>query len=714
MGVLSDPDPDLRADAMDALARCARPEDAPAIRRSLAGDPVGEVKMAAIRALARLKDVSSVGLLRALARSRCEAEVAWEELDGGWDDWLDVQVAAIEALGAIGADEAVDDLIEIREDEEGQDLDHVVFSTLARLPARGVPALHGFLEHKGARVRERALAALSTVGRDALAPLREALVRDPSPDVRRLAIDCFDEGDETLAALASNDPDAAVRCAALARAAPVRADVWRSALRDPDEAVRAVALEARGSEPALEARGSEPALEARGSEPAGSDEPDLVANVEAWLRTAAAPLATVCAAVLPTLAGTRSQSALCEAAEDTERHPEVRIAALRSLGGIETQESVDALSRAAVDRARQVRLAALAALVELSGSAAGDVADRSRAVLTDAVRGSLVPEPSEEASNGRDGTPAPEVAARHHDGKAEAAAPDDGTSPTLTPPSSGPDDEASGTDETEPAYPRSTLDAIGGRVLSPAQPGAAAAPSDDGGRPSKPAPKIRPGRVAVEGPDHFSQDLRVVALRLTAECAGDGIEEALLEAAASTVPALRTAAFEAIARRAAAMPLSSDLTEIAVEALQDGDPSVRAAAARALSARGDAGLHLAPLLDDPDDGVRAAALKAVATTHPERTVGGLRDPSASVRGAALDGVAGCGQGALFEQAMKTIVEGGFTDTLNQACRRHPVARQVLLGMLREAGTLSPQDLLMILEAVAHAMDREDDRFARPL
>ena len=704
-GVLMDPDPDLRADAMAALARCARPEDAPTIRRSLAGDPVAEVKVAAVRAVARLKDRSSVGLLRALARSRCEAEVAWEELDGGWDDWLDVQVAAIEALGAIGADEAVDDLIEIREDEEGQDLDHVVFAALARLPARGVPALRGFLEHRDARVRERALAALSTVGRDALAPLREALVRDPSPDVRRLAIDCFDESDETLAALASNDPDAAVRCAALARAAPARPDVWRSALRDPDEAVRAVALEARGSEPALEARGSEPA---------GSDEPDLVANVEAWLRTAAAPLATVCAAVLPTLAGTRSLSALCEAAEDAERHPEVRIAALHALGRIETQESVAALSRAAVDRARQVRLAALAALVELSGSAAGDVADRSRAVLTDAVRGSLAPEPSEEASDGRDGPPAPEVAARHDDGKADAAAPDDGTSLALTPPPSGPDDEASGTDETEPAYPRSTLDAIGGRVLSPAQPGAAPAPSDDGGRPTKRTPKIRPGRVAVEGPDDFSRDLRVVALRLTAECTGDGIEEALAEAAASTLPALRTAAFEAIARRAAAMPLSPDLTEIAVEALQDGDPSVRAAAARARSAQGDAGGHLAPLLDDPDDGVRAAALKAVAAARPEKAASGLRDPSTAVRSTALDGVAGCGQDDLFKQAMKTIVEGGFTDTLNQACRRHPVARQVLLGMLREAGTLSPQDLLMILDAVAHAMDSEDDRLARPL
>ena len=64
--------------------------------------------------------------------------------------------------------------------------------------------------------------------------------------------------------------------------------------------------------------------------------------------------------------------------------------------------------------------------------------------------------------------------------------------------------------------------------------------------------------------------------------------------------------------------------------------------------------------------------------------------------------------------MKTIVEGGFTGTLNQACRRHPVARQVLLRMLCDADSLSPQDLLIILEAVGHAVDTEDDRLARPL
>ena len=664
--VLMDPDPDLRVDAMTALARCARPEDTPAICRSLEGDPVGEVKVAAIRALARLKDGSSISLLRALARSRCEPEVAWEDEDTGWDEWLDVQVAAIEALGAIGADEAVDDLLEARADDEGQDLDHAVFGALARMPGRGTPALRGFLRHTDARVRERALDALAAAGREALTPLRETLVCDASPRVRRLAIDCFDDGDETLASLAQKDPDASVRAAALGRAGALHPDIVRSALRDPDETVRAVALEARGSKPA------------------GEDEPDLVANVEAWLRTAGVSLATVCAAVLPVLAGARSLPALGEAAMESERPMEVRITALRSLGGIGTEESLQTLRRAAVDSARQVRLAALAALVEMTKSAPGDIADLAWAVLTDAVRGSLALA-QDEAGQG-----APE--------------PDAETSPEPAPQDS--DDEASDSAAAEPAYPRSTLEAIGGRPIATARPGTETSPSDDDTGSSRRTPKLRPGRVAVEGPDDIGEDLRLTAIRMAAQCKGDQIDEALAEAAEEATPALRTAAFEAIARRAAATPLSPGLTNVAVMALKDRDPTVRAAAAQALAARSETVRHLAPLIDDPDDKVRAAALKAVAEADPDEASRCCRDPSPAVRGAALGAAIGSGNEALVEKSVRMVVDGGFVDTLVQACRRYPVARQSLLAMLCKPDELSPPARLMILEAMSHAVDAE--------
>ena len=484
--------------------------------------------------------------------------------------------------------------------------------------------------------------------------------------MRRLAIDCFDDGDETLASLAQKDPDASVRAAALGRAGALHPDIVRSALRDPDETVRAVALEARGSKPA------------------GEDEPDLVANVEAWLRTAGVSLAAVCAAVLPVLAGARSLPALGEAAMEGERPMEVRITALRSLSGIGTEESLQTLRRAAVDSARQVRLAALAALVEMTKSAPGDIADRARAVLTDAVRGSLALA-QDEAGQG-----APE--------------PDAEMSPEPAPQDS--DDEASDSAAAEPAYPRSTLEAIGGRPIATARPGTETSPSDDDTGSSRRTPKLRPGRVAVEGPDEIGHDLRLTALRLAAACEGGEIDAALAEAAGEATVALRTAAFEAIAHRAAATPLSPGLTNISVMALKDRDPTVRAAAAQALAARSETVRHLAPLIDDPDDKVRAAALKAVAEADPDETSRCCRDPSPAVRGAALGAAIGSGNEALVEKSVRMVVDGGFVDTLVQACRRYPVARQSLLAMLRKPDELSPPARLMILEAMSHAVDAE--------
>lgn len=657
---LMDPDPDLRADAMAALVRCARPEDAPAIRRSLESDPVAEVKVAAIQALARLKDEPSIPLLRGLVLSRCEPAIAWEERESAWDDWLDVQVAAIDALGAMGAANAVDDLIRARDDEDGQDLDHVVFGALAQIPGRGVEVLRGFLGHGGARVRQRALAALSKAACGLLLPMREALVHDSSPQVRRLAIGCFGEGDDTLAILALEDPDASVRAAALARTVPARPDVVRSALRDPDEAVRAVVLEACASQPAR------------------ADEPDLAANAEAWLRTAGARLATTCAAVLPTLAGAGALNTLRKTADDETRQPEVRIAALRSLGTIETGEAVDSLRLAAANRSSQVRLAALAALAQLVRTASGEVRRKAILVVTDAVRGALLVTPEGKA-------PQAEASAETADDSRPADAED--------------------TETVELSYPRSTLEAIQTRGLRTVPSPPAAAPKEEqAGSPARRG-RARPRRVAIEGSgdaDDIAMDIRLTALRQVADCTGEAIDTALADAAGSDSPELRTAALDAIARRAAAMPLSAVLAVTLKEALDDREPPVRAVAARALAAQDDAARHLAPRLQDPLDTVRAAAVSAVAAAHPEGVGGGFRDPSPLVRRAAIDGTAAHADAALLENGLRMVVEGGWADSLAEAGRRHPQAHRLLLVLLREDETLTRQGVLMILEALSRA------------
>ncbi|MEM7024649.1 MAG: HEAT repeat domain-containing protein, partial [Pseudomonadota bacterium] len=201
---LRDEDPDVRTDSMAALVHCARPEDANAIRDSLIGDPVNEVKVAAIEALARLGDHDSIPLLRLLVRDRAEDQIAWED-DDGFDPWLDIQIEAIGALGDLGAAEAIDDLLEARVDELGQDLDLEVFRALARIP-EGINGLLRILGDRDPRVRRRALEALSAAGPESLAPLRNLIRSDRSPEVRALAITCLAPDDPAVRTLALDDP----------------------------------------------------------------------------------------------------------------------------------------------------------------------------------------------------------------------------------------------------------------------------------------------------------------------------------------------------------------------------------------------------------------------------------------------------------------------------------------------------------------------------
>ena len=166
---LLDPDPDVRSDAMEALARVACPEDADTIRRSLEGDPVREVKLAAVGALARLRDRASVDLLRALVSSRSEDRVAWEDEAGDWEDWLDVQVAAIAALGEMGVAEAIEGLLAARKDEFGQALDVQVFDALGRIGEEGLDRLLAVIRSEDGLARQRAADALGRVSPETMA-----------------------------------------------------------------------------------------------------------------------------------------------------------------------------------------------------------------------------------------------------------------------------------------------------------------------------------------------------------------------------------------------------------------------------------------------------------------------------------------------------------------------------------------------------------------
>ena len=683
---LLDEDPDVRSDAMAALVTCARQEDADAIRRSLMGDPVREVKVSAIQSLCRLKDGASIPLLRVLVKDRCDHDIAWAEDSSIWDDWLDVQDAAITALGALGVHEAIEDLLEARNDEMGQDLDHVIFATLGQIPDGGIAALLDFLRDGNARVRERALSALSKARGDLLAPMSDLLVQDASPDVRRLAIGCLDRDSPLVPDLALRDPDITVRSAALAAFVSSRLDIAEAALADPDEEVKALALEAvvAGSEQ--------------------SDSHDLAANVQTWMETGGARLAATCAAVLPQLSGGESVDALCRVAADTDRPQEVRIAALRSLGTIGAENSIETLRNAATDPIRQVRTSALAALAELAKQGPEPLCSEAQDVLVGAIRADLT------------GADAPLAIAAEAEkvsfidaSKVEDAAPrgiritPDGEIVSMEDlPDHLNDQDDIGSNVIEGQFPQSTLRAI--QTQQTALSWAADAPlsDDEPAQPSTSKPEGRRRRVAVDGPDDTSNDLRLVALRIAADCPGYEIEQALAGALSEEMPDVRVAAFEAMAQRSEKTPLSSDVISKLTNALDDPDPHIRGYASRAVAmGSNNAADHLAACLDDPDAIVRAIALKTVAASAPDVTMAGFRDDSALVRRSALESVLEFGNTSNLKEGLRICLEEGRIDSLAEAIKRSTEARSILISIL--AGeNMTRRQTHSALEALAAA------------
>lgn len=235
LAALMDEDADVRVDAMTALRRLALSADAEVIRQSLEGDPVREVKLAAIETLTRLRDENSIALLRALAQSRSEDLVAWEDETDVWDDWLDIQVAAIRALGQMQLAEAIPDLLALRDDSLGQNPDVVVFQALAMIPDAGPTALLSVAKTEAGPGRKRALEAFSRSDPNLLRPYLDYLIGDDAADVRALALPLLKASDDRAAYLALKDPDTGIRRKALAMFAGARPELATAALSDDDE-----------------------------------------------------------------------------------------------------------------------------------------------------------------------------------------------------------------------------------------------------------------------------------------------------------------------------------------------------------------------------------------------------------------------------------------------------------------------------------------------
>lgn len=662
---LLDEDPDVRADAMAALVTCGRVSDADTIRRSLMGDPVREVKVAAVQALCRLNDRASIPLLQALAKDRCNNDVAWDEADGPWDDWLDVQLAAVEALGDMAAVEAVQDLLDARADELGQDIDLAVFAALAKMPGPGIEALLALVKDGTPRERIRSLSALSKAVPDLFAPMIGDLVGEADPDVRGLAIPALDADSPHVKNLALDDPDPSVRSAAIYAFGASRHDLLQPALHDDSEEVRALALEA--------------IAEHRVS----LDMDDVSANITAWLQTAGTRLAVACVRMLQELGGTDAVAALCDVAGDTERSEEMRHAAICALGRDPTEEVLTVLTACAKNPSRQVRLAALSTLTDIVARAPAPLAEDARTILIEAMQGNLVGSHEASGRSGDDPQSDVGVSKVEDEGPGKIAiTPDGDIVPAEDVGTRSEADDSAREAAPENAFPMSTLDAIQAPATALSEADEDPLSQDDLDRLVEGRPKPRRKRVAVDGPDDFAEDLRIVAIRTAADCPGAEIDLALADLADTSAPTVSLAVLEAAAQRSQHMELGEPLKDKVAQRLGDPDALIRGAAARAVGndTQGERDL-LSPHLNDADPVIRAIALTALAPVRADAVIAGLDDPAPVVRRAAMDFILSPGGETQLEEAIRTCLEANQTDCLAQACKHSTRAREILTSAL---------------------------------
>ncbi len=347
---LLDEDSDVRTDAAEALCKLADSRAGVQLLENLLGDPCTEVKLAAIDTLAKLNDKAVIPWLRRIVRGR-DAEIAWDEdefYDSGWDDWVDVQIRAVQALATLNAGESVPDIVEAMRDENAQDMTEAAFKALACMGKPGIDALAAFLNEESPRLRRRAAAVLAgSDDENASQPLSRALA-DSAASVRMAAMGALASRkpeDDRLVTL-FDDPDAAVRAEAVRLFGRLHPRLLPALLRDEDVTVQLAALAEIPEIP-----------------------DDEILLEELRIKTDQEPpaLAAVAAKALGAKGPQHASNDIAALAANKGRPVEIRLGALQGLAESGGEVAVQCLIDAMEDDARPLRLEAMSALARIAG-----------------------------------------------------------------------------------------------------------------------------------------------------------------------------------------------------------------------------------------------------------------------------------------------------------------------------------------------------------
>ncbi len=390
VAALLDEDPDVRTDAAFALGELNDPATAEKLMENLVGDPESDVKRAAIKALIAMRYEPVVPLLRKLAVSRSEEDVAWDEeafYTDEWDSWIDIQMSAFEGLGVFAPEEAVPEIIEAMLDDEAQDLTEPGLRALARMGEAGALAIIDQYGLGDTRMCRRIVRAVGMSDNPHLDDLRGGMVTDIKPEIRRLALENLDATDERLKPL-FGDEDGSVRAAVVKYAGLQNTLLLWDLIKDPAPEVRIEVFKIIKANPDK-----------------FRDE-DLVSAVQKAI-TGDPDAAKQAALALIALKGPEAAKGLLHVLSNAEIPQKFRVGVIEAIekaGDI----AVPALLQAAGDADRQLRLAALTALAEIASNDPKWPNDAGLGLIT-GLNGELVLPPEEVVEEVIEKEPLPEI-----------------------------------------------------------------------------------------------------------------------------------------------------------------------------------------------------------------------------------------------------------------------------------------------------------------
>ncbi len=368
---LLDEDEDVRTDAAAALLELEETQAAGAIMENLLGDPCPEVKLSAIELLAKANHRQVVPWLHTMVAGRDE-EINWgdEYYATGWDDWLDIQLAAIKALGKIGTAESVAVIMNELKNDEGQDLTQVTVPVLVQLGTEGVAALTSLYNQGDARMRRRVCSVLEPGQSAEIDDLLQKCLADKAGEVRYVALEKIIDTDPEDARLAAffSDEHVDVRILIAKTISAKEPDLAMERLSDKSAEVRQTIFRSIAAEPqAFKKEGFSEVVRT-----AIVGIPDVAgAAAVAWA----------------TLIGEASAKSLGGALQNSEQPLVFRLGLIEALSLL-NDAGLPYLLDTVANSNRQIRISTMSALAKIAAS--GKWPNRAGDSLLAALRGELV------------------------------------------------------------------------------------------------------------------------------------------------------------------------------------------------------------------------------------------------------------------------------------------------------------------------------------